>query len=104
MKYSSPMSKTSRPAKHFERLYRADPDPWGFANSRTVSTCWSSGASIFTSGAHKATTPDAAFPPKKKAHIAELNCAALKGNALVAGMQSSILMRKEGEDLCRKKK
>jgi len=33
MKYSSPMSKSSRPAKHFERLYRADPDPWGFANS-----------------------------------------------------------------------
>jgi 2-polyprenyl-3-methyl-5-hydroxy-6-metoxy-1,4-benzoquinol methylase len=33
MKYSSPMSKSSRPAKHFERLYRRDPDPWGFANS-----------------------------------------------------------------------
>jgi SAM-dependent methyltransferase len=27
------MSKISRPAKHFERLYRANPDPWGFANS-----------------------------------------------------------------------
>jgi 2-polyprenyl-3-methyl-5-hydroxy-6-metoxy-1,4-benzoquinol methylase len=33
MKYSSPMSKSSRSAKHFERLYRADSDPWGFANS-----------------------------------------------------------------------
>jgi 2-polyprenyl-3-methyl-5-hydroxy-6-metoxy-1,4-benzoquinol methylase len=27
------MSKNSRQAKHFERLYRADPDPWGFAES-----------------------------------------------------------------------
>jgi SAM-dependent methyltransferase len=27
------MSKTSRPAKHFERLYRANPDPWGFGSS-----------------------------------------------------------------------
>lgn len=33
MKYSSPMGKSSRPAKHFERLYRENPDPWGFANS-----------------------------------------------------------------------
>ena len=32
-KYSSPMNKTSRSAAHFERLYRADPDPWSFANS-----------------------------------------------------------------------
>jgi 2-polyprenyl-3-methyl-5-hydroxy-6-metoxy-1,4-benzoquinol methylase len=27
------MNKESRPSKHFERLYRADPDPWRFANS-----------------------------------------------------------------------
>ncbi len=27
------MSKISRPAKHFERLYRANPDPWGFGSS-----------------------------------------------------------------------
>jgi SAM-dependent methyltransferase len=27
------MNKESRPSKHFERLYRADPDPWSFANS-----------------------------------------------------------------------
>lgn len=27
------MSKTSRPARHFERLYRADPDPWNLATS-----------------------------------------------------------------------
>jgi 2-polyprenyl-3-methyl-5-hydroxy-6-metoxy-1,4-benzoquinol methylase len=27
------MSKTSRPAKHFERLYRANPDPWDFGTS-----------------------------------------------------------------------
>ena len=27
------MSKTSRPAKHFERLYRANPDPWGLGTS-----------------------------------------------------------------------
>jgi 2-polyprenyl-3-methyl-5-hydroxy-6-metoxy-1,4-benzoquinol methylase len=33
MNYSSPMSKNSRQAKHFERLYRADPDPWSFASS-----------------------------------------------------------------------
>jgi SAM-dependent methyltransferase len=28
------MSKGSRPAKHFERLYRANPDPWDFVTSR----------------------------------------------------------------------
>jgi SAM-dependent methyltransferase len=33
MKYSSPMSKTSRQAAHFERLYHANPDPWRFATS-----------------------------------------------------------------------
>ncbi len=27
------MSKTSRQPTHFERLYRADPDPWGFVTS-----------------------------------------------------------------------
>jgi 2-polyprenyl-3-methyl-5-hydroxy-6-metoxy-1,4-benzoquinol methylase len=27
------MSKTSRPAKHFERLYRANPDPWDLGTS-----------------------------------------------------------------------
>jgi 2-polyprenyl-3-methyl-5-hydroxy-6-metoxy-1,4-benzoquinol methylase len=27
------MSKTSRPAKHFERLYRANPDPWDMGTS-----------------------------------------------------------------------
>ena len=27
------MTKTSRPAKHFERLYRANPDPWDLGTS-----------------------------------------------------------------------
>jgi cyclopropane fatty-acyl-phospholipid synthase-like methyltransferase len=35
MKYSSQMSKKemSRPSQHFERLYRANPDPWNFTTS-----------------------------------------------------------------------
>jgi cyclopropane fatty-acyl-phospholipid synthase-like methyltransferase len=34
MKCFCPMSKSSRQAQHFERLYRENPDPWSFTTSR----------------------------------------------------------------------